>query len=428
MARLITKFKYYRPKEKKHASRYAKYIATRDGVELCDDSKKYGHTTRAQEELIHRILRDFPNSKDMHEYDDYQGNPTRENAHEFISRALEDNAPIAMHRKTYADYIATRPGAERMGKHGLFSDEGVVVNLEEVSDELKNHDGNVWTAIVSLRREDAEALGYNTAAQWRDTMRKHTQELAEALKIPITELKWYAAFHNESHHPHIHLIAYTDDPRKGYLHRNGVMKMRAALAKDIFADELLHAYKKQTEYRKQIKDEWHTLVQEILERIKDGTFQNPELEAKLLELSEKLPNVKGKKVYGYLPKHLRDLVNSIVDLLAEDPNIKELYDLWYQKKCEARRVYTSEMPEQEPLSENKEFKSIKNDIIREALGLHYEQKRTVPPSMVTRLLNNLGRLFQDNDVHNKQSRTSTVDRRLLREEEAKRKGENYYLS
>jgi len=428
MARLITKFKYYRAKEKRHAARYAKYIATRDGVEFCDDSKKYEHATISQEELIKRILRDFPDANDMHEYDDYRANPTRENAHEFITRALEDNAPIATQKKTYADYIATRPGAERLGKHGLFTDEGKVVDLGEVSAELQNHEGNVWTVIVSLRREDAEALGYNTASQWRDTMRKHTQELADALRIPVTELKWYAAFHNESHHPHIHLIAYTDDPKKGFLHRNGVMKMRSALAKDIFADELLHAYKGQTEYRNQLKDEWSELVKSILERIKTGTYNNPEIEKKLLELAEKLPNVKGKKVYGYLPKHLRDLVNSIVDLLAEDPNIKELYNLWFEKKCEARRIYTSDMPEQEPLSENKEFKSIKNNIIKEALGLHYEQQKSVPPTVVTRLLNALGKLFQDSDAHKKEHKPEAVDRRLIREEDAKRKGENYNLS
>lgn len=423
MARLITKFKYYRPKEKGHAVRYAKYIATRDGVERCDDSQKFQHASARQAELIKRILRDFPDSKEMHEYDDYQATPNRENAHEFITRALEDNAPLASQRKTYADYIATRPGAERTGKHGLFSDEGCVVNLNDVSDELRHHEGNVWTLIVSLRREDAEALGYNTAAQWRDTMRKHTQELADALRIPITELKWYAAFHNESHHPHIHLIAYTDDPYKGYLHRNGVMKMRAALAKDIFADELLHTYKEQTAYRDQLKDDWHELLESVWMRIKEGTYHNPALEQKLLELAEKLPQTKGKKVYGYLPKHLRDLVNSIVDMLAEEPNIKELYNRWYEKKCEARKIYTSEMPPQEPLSENKEFKSIKNDIIKEALGLHYESQKSVPLIVVTRLLGNLARLFEDNSNHQKNFKASGVDRRLLREEDAKRKGE-----
>lgn len=428
MARLITKFKYFRQANASRAAKYAKYIAYREGAESCRDSHKHESATKAQCDLIQRILKDFPDSKDMHEYDDYQVNPTRENAHEFITRVLEDNAPNMDQRKTYADYIATRPRAERVGRHALFSIEDAPISLQEVSEELQNHKGNIWTVIVSLRREDAEALGYNTANQWRDTLRKHTQELADALRIPVTELKWYAAFHNESHHPHIHLIAYTDDPKKGYLHRNGIMRMRSALAKDIFADELLHAYKRQTAYRDQLKKDWDELVNSILERIKARAYHNPELEQKLLELAEKLPSVKGKKVYGYLPKHLRDLVNSIVDLLAKDPNIKELYGLWYEKKCEARQIYTTEIPEQEPLSENQEFKSIKNSIIKEALGLHYEQQKSVSPTVVTRLLNDFGKLFQDGDIHRKEQKPSEVDRKLIREEEAKRKGENYYLS
>ena len=428
MARIIVKIKYIRQCDNVETARYAKYVATRDGVEFCNDTKRHNPATKTQTELISSILRDFPDSRDMYEYEDYLENPTRANATEFISRALEDNATSAVNRKTYADYIATRPRVEKVGNHGLFSDDDKVINLDEVSAELLSHRGNVWTMIVSLHREDAEALGYNTAAQWRDTLRKHTTELAEALNIPVENLKWYAAFHNESHHPHIHLFAYTDGPKRGYMNRNGINKIRSALARDIFADELHHIFKEQTGYRDQLKSDWRELVATILERIKAGTYHNPELEQKLLELSEKLPNVKGKKVYGYLPKYLRDLVNSIVDLLAEDPNIKELYNLWFEKKCEARRIYTSEMPEQDPLSENKEFKSIKNNIIKEALGLHYEQQKSVPPTVVTRLLNALGKLFQDSDAHKKEHKPEAVDRRLIREEEAKRKGENYYLS
>lgn len=428
MARIIVKVKYIKQRDSEQTARYAKYVATRDGVEFCNDTRKHNPATKTQAELMRCILRDYPDSREMYEYEDYLETPTRGNATEFISRALEDNAASAMNQKTYADYIATRPRVEKIGYHGLFSDDDKVISLDEVSSELQSHQGNVWTMIVSLHREDAEALGYNNAAQWRDTIRKHTHELAEALNIPVEDLKWYAAFHNESHHPHIHLFAYTDGPKQGYMNRNGINKIRSALARDIFADELHHVFKEQTGYRDKLKNDWRELVQTILERIKNGTYDNPKLEQKLLELSQRLPNVKGKKVYGYLPKLLRDLVNSIVDLLAKAPDIKELYDLWYEKKCEARRVYTSVMPEQEPLSENKEFKSIKNNVIREALGLYYEQHKTVPSTMVTRLLNGLGKLFLDNDISKKEHKPHAVDRRLVREEDAKRKGENYYLS
>ena len=117
-------------------------------------------------ELREKILRDFPQSVDMIEYDDYLQKPNMGNASEFIHRAVEDNTDEMMSSKTYADYIATRPRAERFGSHGLFTDDGVQVQLGKVSEELNLHEGNVWTAIVSLRREDAERLGFNTGARW----------------------------------------------------------------------------------------------------------------------------------------------------------------------------------------------------------------------------------------------------------------------
>ena len=86
-----------------------------------------------------------------------------------------------------------------------------------MSDELNAHTGNVWTAIVSLRREDAERLGYDNGSRWRDMLRSQTQTLSENLKIPMSNLRWFAAFHNESYHPHVHMIVYSTDPTEGYL-------------------------------------------------------------------------------------------------------------------------------------------------------------------------------------------------------------------
>lgn len=208
MAKLVTKFRYYKPGGRKKIGGYAKYIALRDGVERCDDSKKYAPVSYNQKQLIAKILRDYPDSAEMLEYDDYKQHPTVGNASEFISRAIEDNTHSAMRQKTYADYIATRPRAEKVGSHGLFSDEDDEIVLSEVAADLNTHEGNVWTMIVSLRREDAERLGYNNARAWQMLLRSHTQELADALRIPLEDLKWYGAFHNESHHPHIHVIAY----------------------------------------------------------------------------------------------------------------------------------------------------------------------------------------------------------------------------
>lgn len=377
MAKLVTKFRYYKPGGRKKIGGYAKYIALRDGVERCDDSKKYAPVSYNQKQLIAKILRDYPDSAEMLEYDDYKQHPTVGNASEFISRAIEDNAHSAMRQKTYADYIATRPRAEKVGSHGLFSDEDGEIVLSEVAADLNTHEGNVWTMIVSLRREDAERLGYNNVRAWQMLLRSHTQELADALRIPLEDLKWYGAFHNESHHPHIHVIAYTDDPKVGYLSKNGVEQMRSALGNHIFRDDLQHIFREQTEKRNELKKDWHALLEKILADMAENPNTHPEIEARLAELSLRLSRTKGKKVYGYLKRDIKDLIDEIVDLLAEDENIAKLYDLWYEKKYEALRTYTSEMPPKIPLSQNKEFKSIKNDIIREAMRMSQsgEQKQ-----------------------------------------------------
>lgn len=174
MAKLVTKFKYLNGKSNGRAARYAKYIGTREGVEKIDESHKFAPATKRQEKLIAKILKDFPDAEDMHEYADYLNKRTVGNASEFISRALEDNAEEMMEMKTYADYIATRPRAERFGSHGLFTDDGVEVKLQEVSDNIRKYEGNVWTIVISLRREDAERLGFATGERWRDMLRSQT--------------------------------------------------------------------------------------------------------------------------------------------------------------------------------------------------------------------------------------------------------------
>lgn len=267
MAKLVTKFKYYKPFGKKKFGGYAQYLACRNGVDKSEDTKKYTPSTVGQKKLIEKILKDFPDSKDMLEFDDYISSPTNENASEFISRAIEDNYQYAATKKTYADYIATRPRAEKLGKHGLFSNDGDEIILSKVSDELNAHEGNMWTMIVSLRREDAERLNYDNATAWRELLRAHTSELSDALKIPLSKLKWYAAFHNESHHPHIHLLAYTDDPQVGFLTKQGINNMRSALGNDIFQEDLQHIFTEQTERRNALKKDWHELLEDILKKI-----------------------------------------------------------------------------------------------------------------------------------------------------------------
>lgn len=370
MAKLVTKFKYLKPNRKVSAGGYAKYIATREGVEKIDDTKKFAPATTKQKNLIEKILKDFPDSKDMFEYVDYLEKQNQGSASDFISRVMEDYAYEISGRKAYADYIATRPRAERFGSHGLFTDDGVQVQLSKVTEELDKHKGNIWTAIISIRREDAQRLGFNTGARWRDMLRTQTEALAKNLKIPIQNLRWYAAFHNESYHPHVHLIAYSTVENEGYLTQNGVENLRSSFARDIFQQDLLCIYERQTEHRDKLRAEARDIVEDLVSKINSEIYISASIQNKLLELADRLSKTKGKKVYGYLKPDVKALVDSIVDELASDGRIKKLYDLWYEQKENTIRTYTDEMPDRIPLAQNKEFKSIKNAVIKEALKLN----------------------------------------------------------
>lgn len=375
MARLVTKFKYLKPNRKVSAGGYAKYIATREGVEKIDDSQKFASATAKQKNLIEKILQDFPDSKDMFEYADYIEKQNVGTASDFISRVMEDYAYEISGRKAYADYIATRPRAERFGSHGLFTDDGVQVQLSKVTQELDRHKGNIWTAIISIRREDAQRLGFNTVTRWRDMLRTQTEALAKNLKIPMENLRWYAAFHNESHHPHVHLIAYSTVENEGYLTQKGVENLRSSFAKDIFQQDLLCIYERQTEHRDKLRAEARDIVEDLVSKINSEIYISASIQHKLLELADRLSKTKGKKVYGYLKPDVKAIVDSIVEELASDDRIKKLYDLWYEQKENTIRTYTDELPERFPLVNNKEFKSIKNEIIREAMKLNATQEK-----------------------------------------------------
>ena len=370
MAKLVTKFKYLKPTRKVSTGGYAKYIATREGVEKIDSSQKFAPATAKQKNLIEKILKDFPDSKDMFEYADYIEKQNAGSASDFISRVMEDYAYEISGRKAYADYIATRPRVERFGSHGLFTDDGVQVQLSKVTEELDRHKGNIWTAIISIRREDAERLGFNTGTRWRDMLRTQTEALAKNLKIPMENLRWYAAFHNESHHPHVHLIAYSTVENEGYLTQKGVENLRSSFAKDIFQQDLLCIYERQSEHRDKLRAEAKDIVEDLVENINCEIYVSASIQHKLLELADRLSKTSGKKVYGYLKPDVKALVNSILEELANDIRIKKLYDLWYEQKENTIRTYTDEMPDRIPLAQNKEFKSIKNAVIKEALKLN----------------------------------------------------------
>lgn len=370
MPRLVTKFKYLKPGQNgKSVGGYARYIATREGVEKLDDTHLHAPATKKQQALVEKILRDFPEIKESQEYEDFQREQTVGNASEFISMAIEENLDAVANTKTYADYIATRPRAERFGSHGLFTDDGVEVRLSKVSQELNTYTGNVYTAILSLKREDAARLGFDNGSRWRDFLRGQTQTLSENLKIPMDHLRWYAAFHNEGHHPHVHLIAYSAVPGEGHLSEKGVENMRSVFAREIFSQELLFTYQQQTEYRNHLREQGRESISEIVAKINTGGYQNPRIEELLIQLADRLSRTTGKKVYGYLKPDVKAVVDQIVAEFAGDEKIQKLYDLWYEQRENVLRTYTDTFPERIPLEQNKEFKSIRNAVIQEALKI-----------------------------------------------------------
>lgn len=264
------------------------------------------------------------------------------------------------------------PDPERsgLGAHGLFTDDGVEVQLSEVSKELNAYRGNVYTAILSLKREDAARLGFDHGGRWRDFLRGQTPTLSENLRIPMNHLRWYAAFHNEGHHPHVHLIAYSTVPGEGHLSTKGVEKMRSEFARDIFSQELLFTYQQQTEYRDRLREQGRESISEIAAKINAGEYLNPRIGELLVQLSDRLSRTTGKKVYGYLKSDVKAIVDQIVAELAGDENIRELYDLWYEQRENVLRTYTDHFPERVPLEQNREFKSIRNAVIQEALKIN----------------------------------------------------------
>lgn len=370
MPRIIMKSPYIKPNSKTHIGNYISYIATRDGVEMADSTQKFMEATSVQKKIINKLLIDYPDSKDLYEYQDYLDKPNRGNADELILRIAEAHAELFGDREKYISYIAQRPRVEKISSHGLFTDGGVPIVLSDVQKEVAESKSNVWTHIISLKREDAERLGYNNAKAWMNLIRSQRNMIAENMKIAPENFRWYAAFHNEGHHPHIHMIAYSTKPNEAYLTEKGIENIKSNLAKVIFRQDLISIYQKQTEHRDRLRAEARDIVEDLVSKINSEIYISASIQHKLLELADRLSKTKGKKVYGYLKPDVKAIVDSIVDELANDNRIKKLYDLWYEQKENTIRTYTDEMPDRIPLAQNKEFKSIKNAVIKEALKLN----------------------------------------------------------
>ena len=369
MAKLIFTSRYIRDAPPEHLQNYVRYISTREGVEKADESKKNLPATSAQKDLIRQLLKDMPESRDMLEYEDYRQRSTIGNASEFITQALERNLDMAAMKENYVDYLANRPRVERIGEHGLFTDAGKPVLLTEVQKEVSDHKGPVWTHVVSLRREDAARLGYDSAREWMALLRSKRAMLSRHMKIDSADLRWYAAFHNEGHHPHVHLMVYSAKDNDGFLTKAGIEAMRSELAHDIFRQDFAQIYEGQNLARSSLKEKAAERMCLLTDGMLQGVCENPVIGEKLQQLSGRLKNTRGKKVYGYLKVDVKRLVDQIVDELAKDPAVSEAYRAWGEWQDQIRLTYSSKAPPLPPLSSQKQLKSIKNMVIAEALKL-----------------------------------------------------------
>ena len=360
MAKLVQKSGYIKSDK---AGGYMKYIATREGVEKLAGN---GPVTKGQRELIQKLLTDFPDAVELFEYEDYCKTPTLGTASAFITMALDANLHEIDSESGYMQYIATRPRVQKRGTHGLFSS-ATSVDLTAAMSELEAHEGNVWTIIYSLRREDAARLEFDNADAWRTLLMENTPALAKSMKISFDNFRWYAAFHDEGHHPHIHIMVWSTDPKEGYLTKDGIAAMRSKLTNTIFRDEMQKIYERKDVAYNDLVEAAQDAMRELIRKMQSHLCDDPIIEDKMRQLVQALETTTGKKQYGYLKKPLKQLVDAIVDELARQPEVAECYEVWNQIREELNECYGHSTPwERLPLSQRKEFRRIQNDIIREA--------------------------------------------------------------
>ena len=373
MPKLIVTSRYLKSGsgKRKQLYHYVKYIATREGSVPIPNANETAPATKSQQELISSLLHDFPDSKELFEYEDYQKNPTIKNGSALISVILDRNMDRLTSRENYVGYLANRPGTVKFGSHGLFSQSDEPINLEKVAKDIANHGGNVWTHVVSLRRDNAQAMGYDNLKAWRELVKRQISNIAKNQKIDMANLKWYAAFHDKKTNPHVHIIVYSTNEREGFLTNHGIEKIRSGFANDIYADELHHLYAQQTDLRNQMKKESEQLMKQLADNISQNDVDNAELIDLVAKLHEQLNSSKGKKVYGYLKADVKKTVDEIFIRLAENESIQKMYSLWCEMEQQKHDVYSSAKLQFPKLADNKEFKSVKNMIIRTVLDMNY---------------------------------------------------------
>ena len=370
MARLIFISPYM--KGGRDAARLAhrtRYFATREGVQLLKDDNAHLPVTKKQQQYIRRLLRSFPEARELPEHEGYVNAPNRQTAFDLIEQIHEDFIEPMDGRENYLDYVANRPGVKALGEHGLWDANGKVPSLENAVAEVARHTGNVWTPVISLSRENAERLGYTDLKNWQELINASITDIAKGYKIHPDRLRWYAAMHEKEKHIHVHMVLFSTDPKEGYLSRQGIRSIKSALVSTIYRNDRLHIYEQKDEQRGLLRQEAEARMATLIEQMATGTLQSDKLELLVADLAQRLQEVSGKKVYGYLPPRVKRIVDEIVDELAKDERVSSAYALWQDLREQLCTDYNQTPPQRVPLSQQKEFKTVRNMVIRETLRL-----------------------------------------------------------
>ena len=370
MARLIFISPYM--KGGRDAARLAhrtRYFATREGVQLLKDDNAHLPVTKKQQQYIRRLLRSFPEARELPEHEGYVNAPNRQTAFALIAQIHEDFIEPMDGRENYLDYVANRPGVKALGEHGLWDAHGKVPSLENAVAEVARHTGNVWTPIISLSRENAERLGYTDLKNWQELINASITDIAKGYKIHPDRLRWYAAMHEKEKHIHVHMVLFSTDPKEGFLTKQGIRSIKSALVSTIYRNDRLHIYEKKDHQRSILQQEAEEQMASLIGQMSTGTLQNGKLELLVADLAQRLREVSGKKVYGYLPPRVKRIVDEIVDELAKDERVSSAYALWQELREQLCIDYNQTPPQRVPLSQQKEFKTVRNMVIRETLRL-----------------------------------------------------------
>ena len=346
-----------------------RYFATREGVQLLKDDNAHLPATKKQQQYIQRLLRSFPEARELPEHEDYVNTPNRQTAFALIAQIHEDFIEPMDGRENYLDYVANRPGVKALGEHGLWNAHGKVPSLENAIAEVAQHTGNVWTPIISLSRENAERLGYTDLKNWQELINASITDIAKGYKIHPDRLRWYAAMHEKEKHIHVHMVLFSTDPKEGYLSRQGIRSIKSALVSTIYRNDRLHIYEQKDEQRRFLQQEAEARMAALIGQMATGTMQSDKLELLVTDLAQRLREVSGKKVYGYLPPRVKRIVDEIVDELAKDERVSSAYALWQDLREQLCTDYNQTPPQRVPLSQQKEFKTVRNMVIRETLRL-----------------------------------------------------------